>query len=122
MNRTLRVALSALAIGFGLNGALPLGSSPDVAQAAQSKGRWYSEAEKTFRLGPGIGRQLMTEQEWREHQHKMRGMKQADRDKYREEWHQKMIERAREKGIKIPESPPRKGPGPGAGPGGPGKR
>jgi 1,2-phenylacetyl-CoA epoxidase catalytic subunit len=92
-----------------------------AARAAQNN--WANEAEQTFRLGRGVGRQLMTQEEWREHQQKMKSMSQSEREKYREEWHQKMTERAREKGITLPDTPrPGRGAGPGngRGPGGPG--
>jgi hypothetical protein len=45
----------------------------------------------------------------------MRGMTPEERTRYREETHKRMMERAKEKGITIPETPgPRgpKGPGP----------
>jgi hypothetical protein len=80
--------------------------------------RWDQDAEQTFRMGRGMGRQLMTEEEWKEHQAKMRGMTAEERTRYREEWHKKMMERAKEKGVTIPDTP---GPGPG-GPKGPGPR
>jgi hypothetical protein len=85
--------------------------------AGKGKGpRWDQDAEQTFHMGRGMGRQLMTEEEWKEHQAKMRGMTAEERTRYREEWHKKMMERAKEKGISIPATP---GPG---GPKGPGPR
>jgi hypothetical protein len=67
--------------------------------------RWGQQAEKDFRLGRGLGPQLMTEEEWKEHQQKMRSMTSEDREKYRQEMHQKMLERAKEKGISLPAAP-----------------
>jgi hypothetical protein len=80
--------------------------------------RWDQDAEKTFRMGRGTGRKLMTEEEWKEHREKMRGMSAEERTRYRNEVHQQMMERAKEKGVTIPETP---GPGP-RGPKGPGPR
>jgi hypothetical protein len=91
--------------GFAQGPPTPKGRGP----------RWDQDAEQTFRMGRGMGRQLMTEDEWKEHQEKMRGMTPEERTRYREETHKRMMERAKEKGITIPETPgPRgpKGPGP----------
>jgi hypothetical protein len=77
--------------------------------------RWDQEAEQTFRMGRGTGRRLMTEEEWKEHREKMRGMTAEERSRYREDVHKRMMERAKEKGVTVPDSPsPRgpKGPGP----------
>ncbi|HSB40226.1 MAG TPA: hypothetical protein VLK28_00205 [Methylomirabilota bacterium] len=77
--------------------------------------RWDQEAEQTFRMGRGTGRQLMTEEEWKEHRAKMRSMSAEERARYREEVHKRMVERAKDKGVTIPDTPgPRspKGPGP----------
>jgi hypothetical protein len=91
---------------------------------AQGRGRgpaWQQEAEQTFRMGRGLAPQLMTEEEWREHQQKMRTMTGEERERYRNEVHQRMMERAQERGMALP-GPPRSGgpesappPGPGMG-------
>ncbi len=88
------------------------------AVGAQAEPQWQQQAEKSFYLGRGMGRQLMTEQEWQEHHQKMQSMSPEERQKYREEWHEKMVERARERGITMPETPGPHGPGKGMGPGG----
>jgi hypothetical protein len=59
-------------------------------------------------MGRGMGPKLMTEDEWKEHHEKMRTMTGAEREAYRNEMHQKMVERAKEKGITLPAEP--KGP------------
>lgn len=90
--------------------------SPMRDAQAQGARPWGQQAEENFYLGPGMGPRLMTEQEWQEHRKKMQSMSPEERQKYREEWHKKMVERARERGIAMPEMP---GPyGPGKGPGG----
>jgi hypothetical protein len=94
---------------------------PGGSTAYAAQGRWDQQAEENFWLGRGMGSRLMTQEEWREHQQKMQGMTAEERQRYREEWHQKMFERARERGIKTPETPGphRGGPGgAGMGPGG----
>lgn len=78
----------------------------------RGQGMWGPQAEKEFRLGHGMGPKLMTEQEWKEHQEKMRTLKGAERDAYRRETHDKMMARAKERGIEMPATP---GPGPKAG-------
>lgn len=74
-------------------------------------------AEKEFSLGPGMARKLMTEEEWKEHQAKMRTLSGAERDAYRREVHEKMVARAKERGIEMPATPG-PGPRPGRGPSG----
>ncbi len=100
--------------------ALPL-SSPLLVGAAGEK-QWEKQAEESFFLGRGMGRQLMTQGEWLEHQQKMRTLAPQERAQYRQEWHKKMFERAQERGITMPEmaGPHGKGMGPGSGMG-PGK-
>ena len=80
-----------------------------LATAARAQGpppgrgpRWAEQAEKDFRLGRGMGPKLMTEEEWKEHQEKMRTLKGEDLQRYRQEVHQKMMERAKERGITPP--------------------
>ena len=74
--------------------------------------KWGQQAEKDFHLGRGLAPQLMTEEEWKEHQTKMRSLKGDELQKYRQEVHDKMVERAKEKGITMPAAPH----GPGGGP------
>ena len=73
---------------------------------------------------PIYGRQLMTQQERREHREQMRSAKSwEERERLRREHHERMRERARAKGIALPDPPPPRGPSvaPGANrPGGPG--
>lgn len=59
-----------------------------------------------------VGRQMMTDEERNEQQSKMRSAaSNEEREKIRAEHHEKMKERAREKGMSIPDSPPRQGGG-----------
>ena len=87
--------------------------SPPVRERVQ--GRWEQQAEQAFGLGRGQGRQLMTQDEWQEHQRKMQSMTAVERERYRQEVHQRMVERAKERGIGIQETPGPRGPmgGPG---------
>jgi hypothetical protein len=93
-----------VAAGAGAQNAAPRGPG-------QRKG-WGMQAEKEFRLGRGMGPKLMTEEEWKEHQEKMRTLQPAERDAYRREMHDKMMARAKERGMEMPAMP---GPGPRAG-------
>ena len=56
----------------------------------------------------------MTEEEWKEHQEKMRTLSGEERERYRRETHEKMRDRAKERGVAMPGEPGR-----GGGPGGP---
>jgi hypothetical protein len=52
------------------------------------------------------GYQLMTPQERAEHQEKMRSLKtEQEREAYRMEHHKQMKERAKQRGVKLPEEP-----------------
>ena len=74
------------------------------------------------------GSQLMTSQERSEHRANMRNMKtKQEREAYQLEHHKKMQDRARERNLNLPDTPPNnKGngmsPGGGMGPGGGGTR
>jgi hypothetical protein len=46
-----------------------------------------------------MGEQLMTEEEWQNHQQKMQGMDEKEKEDYRIETHGKLMERAQEKGL-----------------------
>lgn len=100
-----------------IGGILAAASTAAFAQAPgprtpDARPRWGQQAEKEFRMGRGLGPKLMTEEEWREHQEKMRRMTPEEREKYRREVHEKMVERAREKGIAMPEPRGPRGRGP----------
>ena len=91
-------------------------TKPSVPATPRAQSRWDRQAEQSFRMGRGQGRQLMTQAEWQEHQQKMRSLSPEERERYRKEMHQKMVERAKEKGITLPEDPGSRG-GPSGGPG-----
>ena len=105
------IGIAGLARGVAAQGSPPPGRGP----------RWGQEAEKEFGLGRGLGPKLMTEEEWKEHHSKMQTLKGEERERYRRETHDKMRERAKERGVAMPAEP---GPGgrPGGGPGGPPKQ
>jgi len=64
------------------------------------------------------GSQLMTTQERTEYRYKMRTAKTAEeRERIRNEHHERMKERAREQGVTLPDQPPEQGIGRGMGPG-----
>lgn len=72
---------------------------------------------------PIYGAQMMTEQERIEHRNRLRSAKTLEeREQIRNEHHERMVTRARERGITLPEEPPMRGGmgagGAGMGPGG----
>jgi hypothetical protein len=68
---------------------------------------------------PIYGSQLMTRQERMEYRNQMRSMKtQEERNAFRLEHHKKMQERAKERGLTLPDTPPAGGGGMGPGGGG----
>lgn len=63
-----------------------------------------------------FGRQLMTQEEIQEHRRLMQGAKtQQEREQIRAEHHERMKERAKQRGITLPDEPPAKGGGQGGG-------
>ena len=67
------------------------------------------------------GSQLMTQQERIEYSNRMRAAKtEQEREQIRKEHHERMKERAKERGVILPDEPPARGMGPGSGGMGPG--
>lgn len=63
-----------------------------------------------------FGSQLMTSQERTEYRAKLRDAKTVEeRERIRSEHHKEMLERARERGVTLPEEPPARGGGMGPG-------
>ncbi|HUX89928.1 MAG TPA: hypothetical protein VMV48_04495 [Gallionellaceae bacterium] len=121
------ITLSALA------GALILGAGlADAADQVQDKtqdrtrlqGPAADQTQDRTRLRDQIyGSQLMTEQERLQYRNEMHNMKtDQEREAYRLEHHKLMQERAKEKGVALPDEPPTRpgymGTGGGMGPGG----
>jgi hypothetical protein len=110
-----------------------LGSSPLLAEEQeqiQSRTRDQLQQEsqlQTREQSRTYGSQLMTPEEHQQYRNKMRNMKtEEEREAYRQEHHRMMQERAKEKGLTLPENPPERGmkkrAGGGMGPGGGGNR
>lgn len=69
---------------------------------------------------PIYGSQLMTQQERADYRARMRSLRTAqERERFRLEHHERMRERARARGVTLPDEPPARG-GRGMGPGGQG--
>lgn len=51
------------------------------------------------------GRQLMSREEIREHQQMMRTLEGEEREIYRREHHERMVKRAKERGVQLPDPP-----------------
>lgn len=67
---------------------------------------------RTENQGQIYGSQLMTQQERLEYRERMRAAQsEEERQQIRNEHHQTMQERARERGLTLPESPPARGGG-----------
>lgn len=68
---------------------------------------------------PIYGSQLMTQQERMEYRNQMRTLKtQEERNTFRLDHHKRMQERAKDKGLTLPDTPPERGAGMGPGAGG----
>jgi Na+-translocating ferredoxin:NAD+ oxidoreductase RnfG subunit len=101
-------------------GAVVMSASPLwAATQDMTKQKIQTQTKDQERI---YGSQLMTEQERNEYRERMRSTKtEQEREKIRAEHHERMVARAKERGVKIPDEPPVKGGGMGAGRGmGPG--
>ena len=89
---TLLVALAAVWISGGAL-AQPAGDVPPVDDNV-----------------PIYGSQIMTPQERAEHRDRMRAARTAEeREQVRAEHHERMVERAKERGVTLPDEPPMRG-------------
>jgi hypothetical protein len=109
----------ALIVGV-LAGGLLFSTQPLVAaeqDRVQEKAQAQTKDQERI-----YGSQLMTEQERNEYRARMRSAKtDQEREKIRKEHHDRMVARAKERGVRIPDEPPARGGGMGAGGGmGPG--
>jgi len=96
MKRTLMVSVLAAALALSSGFAFAAGQDEQV-----------------------YGSQLMTQQERTEYRAKMRSAKTAqEREKIQKEHHEQMKERAKERGVTLPDDPPGRGGGMGPGRGG----
>jgi hypothetical protein len=98
--------VSALAATLSLFVGVALAADPEPAQ----------EKTQTQKQKQVYGSQLMTKQERAEYQAKMRAAKTPEeQEKIRNEHHARMQERAKERGVTLPDEPPAKGGGMGPG-------
>jgi hypothetical protein len=92
------VFLSVLVGALALPIDLALAADQDRTQEQLQEQEWI------------YGSQLMTPQERLEHRSRMQAAKSAEeREQIRNEHHQRMMERARERGVTLPDEPPAKG-------------
>lgn len=92
---------------------LSTGSLSAADQDQSQKTTKTQEQEQVY------GSQIMTQQERTEYRDKMRAAKTVEeREQIRKEHHALMKERAKAKGITLPDEPPARGIGGGMGPGG----
>ena len=109
------IMLKRILVISALTGALALTCGFALA-AEQENTQQPAKAKKQKQI---YGSQLMTKQERIEHRSRMRAAKTAEeREQIRKEYHERMKERARERGITLPDEPPARGGGMGAGGGG----
>lgn len=111
MKRPVIVSVLAAVLSLSTGGALAADPAP-VQKKAQAQ-----------KQEPIYGSQLMTRKERTEHRAKMRAAKTAEeREQVRREHHEAMKNRAKERGVTLPDDPPASGGGMGYGGGmGPGR-
>ncbi len=95
---------------LALSAVSALAADPQPAED-QSRIQTQAQARDQDRI---YGSQLMTREERLEYQNRMRELKtQQEREQFRQEHHAKMQERAKERGLKLPDEPPVRGKGTG---------
>ena len=109
--KTRKTSLTRPALAAAIS-LLGLGMSASAMAQDQTENR---ASDQVRRQDPIYGNQFMTRQELNEYQTKMRALKtEEERQAYRLEHHQKMQERAKVKGVTLPEAPPVQRPAMGA--------
>ena len=109
--KTRKTSLTRPALAAAIS-LLGLGMSASAMAQDQTENR---ASDQVQRQDPIYGNQFMTRQELNEYQTKMRALKtEEERQAYRLEHHQKMQERAKVKGVTLPEAPPVQRPAMGA--------
>lgn len=119
--KALPLAVFALSVGAALpglaNAQQGAGRGMQQQQQQQQQMQMQMQADDDGTGMPMFGRQLMTPEEMAAHRARMRTATTAEeRARIRAEHHQQMLERARERGVTLPEEPPMRGPGAGPGP------
>jgi len=106
MSKSIRVtqalAFTAFAVSIGAAAFAEEGKAP-APGPAETVG---SPPGVTTPAEPIFGREMMTEQEMAEQRARMRAAKTPEeRERVRQEHHQQMVERAKQRGIDLPEQP-----------------
>jgi hypothetical protein len=105
-------------IVVGLSLAILIG--PALAQ--QPRGDQVREQERLRDDAPIYGSQMMTDRERNEHREKMRNAKTLkEQEAIRSQHHDQMKERAKSRGMMLPDEPPARGMGNGPGSSSPGR-
>ena len=114
MNKHLTI-LTGICLGLVMASPIALAADQDRDQTQdQLKTQDHLKTQDQI-----YGSQLMTQQERMEYQNRMQAATTAqERERIRNEHHKQMQERAKERGVKLPDTPPPHGMGGGMGPGG----
>ena len=78
------------------------GRSVDSLYQHITPARWDQVAEQAFGLVEGLGRRLLTEEEWEVHRQVLESLLGPRQDLYRDEVHQVMMDRAKRREILAP--------------------
>ena len=78
------------------------GRSVDSLEQHITPARWDQDAEQAFGLVEGLGRRLLTEEEWEAHRQVLESLLGPRREQYRDEVHQVMMDRAKRREILVP--------------------
>lgn len=115
--KSLPLAVLALSVGAALPGLAYAQQGAGRGMQQQQQMQQQMQADDDGTGMPMFGRQLMTPEEMAAQRARMRAATTTEeRARIRAEHHQQMLERARERGVTLPEEPPMGGPGAGPGP------
>lgn len=98
------ILLGVIVLGFVFLSTFAFAQSQEQAQQ-KMQSSWEEQVENSFGLDRGLGRLLMSQEEWQEHHRAMQQMTVEEREQYRQEIHSKLTERAKERGITFPDKP-----------------
>jgi hypothetical protein len=109
-NSVLAIAVAACLAGIAANGF--------AQDQTKTQDKTKTQTRDQIRDQDIYGSQLMTAQERNEYRNRMRAAKtQQEREQIRNEHHERMKARAKERGVTLPDTPPPYGKGMGPGPG-----
>lgn len=116
--RFVAMAIAVIGCILATNAAAQVREQQEAEVRTQNQGAGTGQRVQTQTQEQIYGSQLMTQQERNEYRNRMgAATSQEERERVRAEHHTRMQERAKQRGVTLPDQPPQRGMGGGMGPG-----